>query len=60
MDDEQFDYINAIPGLGVQGMEVVGMVVTSTSNFWFEVDKDKPDWFDVHVRPAYTRYKNNK
>ena len=47
MDDKQFDYINAIPGVGAQGMEVIGMAVASTSGFWFEVDKDKPDWVGV-------------
>ena len=44
MDDKEFNYINAIPGSGVQGMEVIGMVVASTSGFWFEFDKDNPDW----------------
>lgn len=60
MDDEQFNYINAIPGTGVQGMEVIGMAVASTSGFWFEVDKEQSDWVDVDVRPVYTRYNNNK
>ena len=60
MDDKQFDYINAIPGVGVQGMEVIGMTVASTSGFWFEVDKDQPDWVGVDIRPVYTRYNNNK
>ena len=60
MDDKQFDYINAIPGVGVHGMEVIGMAVASTSGYWFEVDKEKPDWVDVDVIPAYARYNNNK
>ena len=60
MDDKQFDYINAIPGVGVHGMEVIGMSVASTSGFWFEFDKEHSDWVDVDVRPAYTRYNNNK
>ena len=60
MDDKEFNYINAIPGTGVQGMEVIGMAVASTSGFWFEVDKEKSDWVDVNVRPVYTRYNNNK
>ena len=25
MNDEEFNYINAIPGVGAQGMEVIGM-----------------------------------
>ena len=60
MDDKQFDYINAITGVGVQGMEVIGMSVASNSGFWFEVDKENPDWVDVDVRPAYASYNNNK
>lgn len=60
MDGKQFDYINAIPGVGVHGMEVIGMAVASTSGYWFEVDKEKPDWVDVDVIPAYARYNNNK
>ena len=60
MDDKQFDYINAITGVGVQGMEVIGMTASSTSGFWFEFDKEKSDWVDVNVRPVYTRYNNNK
>ena len=60
MDDEEFNYINAIPGAVVQGVGVIGMAVASTSGFWFEVDKDKPDWVGVDIRPVYTRYNNNK
>lgn len=60
MDDKEFNYINAIPGVGVQGMEVIGMAVASTSGFWFEVDKEQQDWVCVDVRPVYTRYINNK
>ena len=60
MDDKEFNYINAMPGTGVQGMEVIGMAVASTSGFWFEVDKEQSDWVDVDVRPVYTRYNNNK
>ena len=40
MDDKQFDYINAIPGVGVNGIEVIGMAVASTSGFWFEFDEE--------------------
>jgi hypothetical protein len=58
MDDKEFYYINAIPGVGAQGMEVIGMSVASTSGFWFEVDKDQPDWVGVDVRPVYTIYNN--
>ena len=43
MDDKEFNYINAIPGAGVQGVGVIGMAVASTSGFWFEVEKDQPD-----------------
>ena len=63
MDDEEFNYINAIPGAGVQGVQgvgVIGMAVSSTTGFWFEVEKEQLDWVDMDVRPAYTRYKNNK
>ena len=60
MDYKQFDYINAIPGVGVQGMEVIGMVVSSTSGFWFEFDKEQLNWVDVDVRPVYSRYNDNK
>lgn len=60
MDDKQFDYINAIPGVGVHGMEVIGMAVASTSGFWFEFDKEHSDWVGVDIRPAYARYNNNK
>ena len=60
MDDKKFYYINAIPGVGVHGMEVIGMVVASSSCFWFEADKENSDWVDVDVRHAYTRYNNNK
>lgn len=60
MNDEEFNYINAIPGTGVHGMEVIGMSVASTSGLWFEVDKEQPDWVAVDVLPVYTRYNNNK
>ena len=60
MDDKQFDYINAIPGVGVHGMEVIGMSVASISGFWFEFDKEQSNWVDVDVRPVYTRYNDNK
>lgn len=60
MDDKEFDYINAVPGAGFMGMQVIGIPVASTSGFWFEVDKEDSDWVDVPVRPVYTRYNNNK
>ena len=60
MDDEEFNYINAIPGAGVHGVGVIGMAVASTSGFWFEFDKEQSNWVDVDVRPVYTRYNNNK
>ena len=60
MDDKEFNYINAIPGSGVQCMEVIGMAVASTSGFWFEFDKEHSDWVGVDIRPVYTRYNNNK
>ena len=60
MDDEEFNYINAIPGAVVQGVGVIGMAVASTSGFWFEFDKEQSNWVDVYVRPVYTRYNNNK
>lgn len=60
MDDEEFNYINAIPGAVVQGVGVIGMAVASTSGFWFEFDKEQSNWVDVDVRPVYTRYNNNK
>lgn len=60
MNDEEFNYINAIPGAGVQGMEVIGMTAASTSGFWFEFDKEHSDWVGVDIQPVYTRYNNNK
>ena len=60
MDDKEFYYINAIPGTGAQGMEVIGMAVASNSGFWFEFDKEQSNWVDVDVRPVYTRYNDNK
>ena len=60
MDDEEFNYINAIPGAGVQGVGVIGMAVASTSGFWFEFDKEHSDWVGVDIIPVYTRYNNNK
>ena len=60
MDDKEFNYINAIPGSGVQCMGVIGMAVASTSGFWFEFDKEQLNWVDVDVRPVYARYNNNK
>lgn len=60
MDGKEFNYINAIPGTGVQGMEVIGMAVASNSGFWFEFDKEHSDWVGVDIQPVYTRYNNNK
>lgn len=60
MNDEEFNYINAIPGTCVQGVGVIGMAVASTSGFWFEFDKEQSNWVDVDVRPVYTRYNDNK
>lgn len=60
MDYKEFNYINAIPGVGVQGMEVIGMTVAPTSGFWFEFDKEHSDWVGVDILPVYTRYNNNK
>ena len=60
MNDEEFNYINAIPGTGVQGVVVIGMAVASTSGFWFEFDKEQSNWVDVDVLPVYTRYNDNK
>ena len=60
MDGEEFNYINAIPGAGVQGVGVIGMAVASTSGFWFEFDKEQSNWVDVDVQPVYTLYNNNK
>ena len=60
MDYKQFDYINAIPGVGVHGMEVIGMAVAYTYGFWFEFDKEQSNWVDVDVPPVYARYNDNK
>ena len=46
MDNEEFDYINAIPGAVVQGVGVIGMAVASTSGFWFEFDKEQSNWVE--------------
>lgn len=56
MDDKEFNYINAIPGSGVQCMEVIGMAVASTSGFWFEFDKDHSDWVGVERASRYERH----